>query len=282
MRPLLGVLFSVVAICVAICAEMLTPTAFTEEFAWALARARPSASVSVAGDLRLTIKEPDGLVRSIQLGNSYSEYKLDPRRFDDLVENWAAIFRQPTNKAAGGLERTRIVPVIKDRQWLDELHNTLKARGTPQQHLAERYNNELVIVYAQDDPNRMRYLTIQEDLGLSREALRALAIDNLKRLLPKIEILVYGDVMLVTAGGDYEASLLLIDEIWSGGKVKVDGDIVVAIPARDTLLVTGSRNRAGLKRMRELTAKAMAKGPYELTDTLFRYRDGRFIKFGSR
>ena len=282
MRLWLGVLFSCVAICVAICAEMLTPKAFTEEFARALTRARPSANVSVVGDLRLTIKEPDGLVRSIQLGNAYSEYKLDPKRFDDLVEKLATIFWQPADKAAAGLDRTRIVPVIKDRQWLDELHNTLKARGTPQQHLAERYNNELVIVYAQDDPNRMRYLTTDEDLGLSREALRALAIDNLKRLLPKIEILVYDEIMLVSAGGDYEASLLLIDEIWTGGQIKVDGDIVVAIPARDTLLVTGSRNRAGLKRMRELTAKAMAQGPYELTDTLFRYRDGRFTKFGSR
>jgi uncharacterized protein YtpQ (UPF0354 family) len=276
------VLFSVVAICVAVCAEMLTPSAFTQEFARALARTRPSANVSVAGDLKLTIKETDGLVRSIQLGNAYSEYKLDPQRFDGLVENFAAIFRQPTNQSAAGLDRTRIVPVIKDRQWLDELHNTLKAKGTPQQHLAERYNNELVIVYAQDDPNRMRYLTTQEDFGLSREALRALAIDNLKRLLPKIQILVYDEVMLVNAGGDYEASLLLIDEIWTGGQVKVDGDIVVAIPARDVLLVTGSRNRAGLKKMRELTAKAMAQGPYELTDTLFRYRDGRFTKFGSR
>jgi len=216
MRPLLGVLFSVVAICVAICAEMLTPPAFTEEFARALARTRPSANVSVAGDLKLTIKETDGLVRNIQLNNAYNEYKLDPQRFDDLVATFSAIFSQSASKEAG-LDRTRIVPVIKDRQWLDELHNTLKARGTPQQHLAERYNNELVIVYAQDDPNRMRYLTTDEDFGLSREALRALAIDNLKRLLPKIAILVYDEVMLVTAGGDYEASLLLIDEIWSGG-----------------------------------------------------------------
>jgi hypothetical protein len=34
--------------------------------------------------------------------------------------------------------------------------------------------------------------------------------------------------------------------------------------------------------VRELTAKFKAQGPYELTDTLFRYRDGRFTKFGSR
>jgi uncharacterized protein YtpQ (UPF0354 family) len=281
MRPLLGVLFSVVAICVAICAEMLTPPAFTQEFARALARTRPSANVSVAGDLKLTIKETDGLVRNIQLNNAYNEYKLDPQRFDDLVATFSAIFSQSASKEAG-LDRTRIIPVIKDRQWLDELHNTLKAKGVAQQHLADRFNDELVIVYAQDDPNRMRYLTTQEDFGLSREELRSLAIANLKRVLPKIEMGRVGDVALMSAGGNYEASLLLIDEIWSSGQIQVNGDIVVAIPTRDALLVTGSRSRSGLKLVRELTAKFKAQGPYELTDTLFRYRDGRFTKFGSR
>jgi Uncharacterized protein conserved in bacteria len=76
----------------------------------------------------------------------------------------------------------------------------------------------------------MRYLTTQEDFGLSREALRSLAIANLKRLLPKIEMRRVGGVGLMSAGGNYEASLLLIDDIWSGGQVKVNGDIVVAIP----------------------------------------------------
>jgi hypothetical protein len=139
----LGVLFFVVAICVAICAEMLTPPAFTEEFARALARTRPSANVSVAGDLKLTIKETDGLVRNIQLNNAYNEYKLDPQRFGDLVATFSAIFSQSASKEAG-LDRTRIIPVIKDRQWLDELHNTLKAKGFAQQHLADRFNDELV------------------------------------------------------------------------------------------------------------------------------------------
>jgi len=197
------------------------------------------------------------------------------------VATFSAIFSQSASKEAG-LDRTRIIPVIKDRQWLDELHNTLKAKGVAQQHLADRFNDELVIVYAQDDPNRMRYLTTQEDFGLSREELRSLAVANLKRVLPKIEMGRVGDVALMSAGGNYEASLLLIDDIWSSGQIQVNGDIVVAIPTRDTLLVTGSRSRSGLKLVRELTAKFKAQGPYELTDTLFRYRDGRFTKFGSR
>jgi len=260
---------------------MLTPQAFTEEFARALTRALPSSSVSVAGDLKLTMKEANGINRTVQLNNAYNEYKLDPQRFGDIVETFSAMFSQSASKETA-LDRTRVVPVIKDRQWLDELHNTLKGRGVAQQHLAEPFNKELVVVYALDDPNRMRYLTTQEDFGLSRAELRALAVENLKRVLPKIELRGDDEVMLMSAGGNYEASLLLIDDIWSSGQVKVNGDIVVAIPTRDVLLVTGSRNRAGLKRVRELAAKFVSQGPYELTDTLFRYRDGRFTKFGSR
>src|SRR5712692_10462822 len=126
----------------------------------------------------------------------------------------------------------------------------------------------------------MRYLTTQEDIGAERRQLRAHAVDNLKRILPKIEMRVVGDVMIISAGGDYEPSLLLIDEIWSGGQIKVKGDIVVAIPARDALLVTGSQNRAGLKAVRAMAADIVAKGPYALVDTLFAYRGGRFTKFG--
>jgi hypothetical protein len=94
MRPLLGVLFGIAAFCGALCAEMLTPPAFTEEFARALTRALPSSNVSVAGELRLTIKETDGLVRNIQLNNAYNEYKLDPQRFGDLVQTFTAMFSQ--------------------------------------------------------------------------------------------------------------------------------------------------------------------------------------------
>ena len=85
---------------------------------------------------------------------------------------------------------------------------------------------------------------------------------------------------MLSAGGDYEPSLLLIDDIWSSGQIKVTGDIVVAVPARDVRLVTGSRSRPGLKGIRELATKFRAQGPYGLTDTLFVYRNGRFTKFG--
>ena len=276
MRYVLTMLFCGVALCAGICAEMLTPRAFTLEFARAVGMAMAPASVSVNGDLELAIAEPGGRRRTLMLKNAYKEYSLDPERLDDIVRSHVAAMSRPWS---GRADRSRILPVIKDRQWLEDERSGFKARGIAQEHLAERFNNELVIVYVEDDPTRMRYLMTGEDIGVGRDELKALAVENLKRMLPKIEMRGNGDVALLSAGGDYEASLLLIDDIWTGGQIKVKGDIVVAVPARDVLLVTGSRSRAGLKGIRELAAKFAAQSPYGLTDTLFVYRDGRFTKF---
>lgn len=84
--------------------------------------------------------------------------------------------------------------------------------------------------------------------------------------------------MLIDAGGTYEASLLLADELWSGDQFKVDGDIVVAVPARDVLVVTGSHNRTAIARLRTLAAE-LATGPYALTAVLYAWRGGKFVKF---
>jgi uncharacterized protein YtpQ (UPF0354 family) len=101
-------------------------------------------------------------------------------------------------------------------------------------------------------------------------------VENLKRLLPKIEVHAGPLVSMVTAGGNYEASLLLFDELWSNGPIRVEGDFVVAVPARDVLLVTGSRNLAGIAKLRELAVKMVRESSYHLTDQLFVYRQGSF------
>lgn len=272
-----------ILVCFLVCgvsrAETLSPAVFTQEFARALTAAMPSTTVTVQGELQLSVKDAAGLDRTLFLSNAYQDYSRDPARFGELVKASIAAMQQPA-KAGTKLDRSRIVPVIKDRKWLSDLQQTLKAQGKEQEHLSESLNDELIIVYAEDDPTRMRYLTADEDIGVSRPELRALSIENLRRILPKIEMRTGDHVLLVEAGGDYEPSLLLVDEIWSGGQIKVKGEIVVAIPARDVLLITGSRDRTGVRRMRELAAKLAAEGPYGLTDALFVYRNGRFTKFG--
>jgi uncharacterized protein YtpQ (UPF0354 family) len=98
-------------------------------------------------------------------------------------------------------------------------------------------------------------------------------------MLPKIEIRPGADgVLLISSGGEFDASLLLADNLWSSEKVKVDGDIVVAVPAKNALIVTGSNNAAGLARLRA-AASRFAAAPNGLTAALFVYRGGKFVRF---
>jgi uncharacterized protein YtpQ (UPF0354 family) len=129
--------------------------------------------------------------------------------------------------------------------------------------------------------NSIRYLISKnlEEIGLSRTELRTLSVGNLERVLPDIEFHKGPLVSMITAGGNYEASLLLVDDLWNGGTIKVEGDVVVAIPSRDLLLVTGSKTPGGIVKLRELATQSLQKASYRLTDELFIYKNGKFIKF---
>ena len=253
-----------------------SPEAFTQEFAAALRDALPSHEVTITEPLRFKVKAPDGKESSAYLENAYNEYVQDPTSKDEIVGRYTASLVE-TFSEAEALDPKRIVPVIKDVAWLQDMK---RATGASTQ-VFEDFNGDLVIVYAEDTPANTRYFSREElaALGTDRRALRALAVTNLRRILPPVKTHTGRSVSMLTAGGDYVASLLLFDELWSGGKLAVDGEIVVAVPSRDVLLFTGSRNREGVRQLRAMAKQTAAEGPYSLTDQLFVYRNGTFQRF---
>jgi len=72
---------------------------------------------------------------------------------------------------------------------------------------------------------------------------------------------------------------LLLDSIWSAPQIDLQGDIVVAIPTRDLLLVTGSQNPKGIEEVKQIVKEASSRFSYRLTPKLFVYRSGRFDEF---
>lgn len=262
-------------------ADTPSPNAFTAQFARALQAAMPSAKVHTIRDLQLDVERADGTAASVSLTNNYKDYTSDPKWFDALIKAYAAALAKPSpNKLAANLDRERIIPVIKDRGWLAQLQTRFKKQSATQQPVFDEFNSELVVVYAEDTDKATRYLSSSEDLGVERGKLKALAVDNLMRIMPRIELrqLAEGAYMM-TSHAEYGSSLVLVDSIWSGDQVKVNGDIVVAVPAKDVILVTGSHDIENLNATRKL-AGDLAKGRDGLIDTLFVYRNGRFVNFG--
>src|SRR5262245_61851059 len=71
-------------------AEPASVAAFTQEVARALAAAFPSRTVTVRGDLTLSIKSSDGTDTTLSLANLYGDYARDPARLGAIVETYVA------------------------------------------------------------------------------------------------------------------------------------------------------------------------------------------------
>jgi uncharacterized protein YtpQ (UPF0354 family) len=262
--------------------NVVSPAQFTHEFAEALRQAKPDLKIAAVRDLELSITTSDGRPSTSFLNNAYDLYKQNPQAKADVINRFVASGLETIDGIRGGVDRTHIVPVIKDRPWLAETRQTLLSRGAKElpEQLYEDFSPDLVILYAEDSPKNIRYLG-PRDLELAkidRKGLRTLACGNLMRLLPKIERHGSNGLYMITAGGDYEASLLLLDTIWTDIQKDVQGEVVVAIPTRDLLLVTGSQSPQGLEKMKQAVQRA-SNGSYRLTPKLFVHRNGQFVEF---
>jgi uncharacterized protein YtpQ (UPF0354 family) len=247
---------------------------FTDEFIKGLKAAAPGATVTLQGPMEVHVRDTHGREYTARLDNAYASYVRDPNLRRELLRRHVAAGLEGLRPDAP-LDPSRVVPIIKDRKWLVEI-----TRGTDIKNVFDDFNEQLVIVYAEDTPATIRYLTpkILQESGFAKRQLRDLAVANLRQLLREPEVRIGPLVSLISVGGDYEASLLLFDNLWSSGQIKVDGEIVVAVPSRELLLFTGSRNAEGLAKLQELATQAVRESPYSLNDTLFVYRNGIFEK----
>jgi uncharacterized protein YtpQ (UPF0354 family) len=264
-----------------VAAAETTPAQFTREFVKVLKTVMPNRKMKIVKPLEVHVeKGADGEELTAYLDNAYNQALQDPKLKDQIIEQYARSLVEST--VDGPLDPERIVPVVKDKGWLADMARSLAANGgEAPEHVTEELNSELVIVYAEDTPRSIRYFSEAklEEAGVKRAELRQRATENLMRLLPGIEIHSGELFSMLTAGGDYEASLLVVDDLWKSGDIKVDGAIVVAVPTRDLLLVTGSKNAAGISKLEEVAREAVNKSSYSLTTTLFVYRDGKFEPF---
>jgi uncharacterized protein YtpQ (UPF0354 family) len=281
MLKLLRLLLACLAILGGCADKQLTSAAFTREYAEKLQAAAPDFKIKIKDDLELLVTDKAGKETTTYLDNGYKEYKVSPQDKVAIMTKYIDALTEPSLQSEV-VKADSVTPIIKDTAWVSEVQSSLKTKAAhPMELVYESLNPELIILYAEDSPKNLRYLT-PESMALAKldkQQLRELAVKNLRRLVPDIQI--HGDngLFMITAGGTYEASLLLLGELWQGDRMKVDGDYVVSIPSRDLLLVTGSNNRPALQRLRSLAKKTLAESSYTLTADLFVYRAGKFIKF---
>jgi uncharacterized protein YtpQ (UPF0354 family) len=245
-------------------AEHLNPSEFTQLCAEGIEARLKDAQVSIVGPLELTITPAGGNESRVYLHNRWQECRDDPAErvhaFEQLLRSLSEAQTEPKASISA------IVPVIRDSEFVREY-------GEKVQPYTEHLVADLWIVYAQDAPNSIRY-GLAGDLGMRLPEVRQRALANLRRILPRLER--HGDgstYYMLTAGGVYESSLLLLEDFWRKQARQVDGELVAAVPTRDVLLFTGSHCKAGMRELKSTVARVYRDGSYPISATLLVWRN---------
>ena len=260
--------------------DVLSETGFANKYLFALKKNNPSVDYSLAPDLSVNAKYK-GSDYSHFPDNAYREYLMEPDSIDQVLIEFT---RTASNlyKESKSVDPRNIIPVIKSADFISEVKRLVGATdSTKSSPVFERYNDELLVVYAEDSEKSISYFTQDNfnKLHISQDSIGALALHNLDRMLTKTERIGDNGRYMVTAGGSYEASLLLLNSFWSRKNFPVKGDIVVAIPNRDLLLVTGSKDKVNIDWMRARAQVSYDSGSYQISPDLFRWNGKKFLKF---
>lgn len=254
--------------------SVLSHKNFRDQYIAELKRRESGLSIQIKGDLEIQLSLEDS-EHTAYLDNAYREYCLATDDLAGVLERYAtAAIETLKRPESAEIDPSRIVPVIKDSQYLSEIKQSMLNAGHDLSNFDiyhESLNPYLEVLYAEDTEFNIRYLGQDdiESLGINTDCLLSNAVENLKRDLPPIERHGADGYYMLTAGGNYEASLLLFDSIWNSSNFVVNGDIVVGIPSRDLLFVTGSNDKANITRLKDVCEEVVAESGYSITSTLF-------------
>ena len=257
----------------------LTRAEYAEAYLQALAKQYPQASFTLNEDLSIS-SDFDGNQVKHYIDNAYLAYEAEPGKLQDVITQYLAAASHLYDKKDDTI-LNNIVPIIKPAGYGEQM-TMVGNEAVKVQLVTEPYNDELVIAYAEDSEHAISYLSEKrlEHLHISKESLREIALGYLPNVLGNIERHDAGEgFYMITAGGVYEVSLILIDSMWTHENFAVDGDIVIAISNRDILFVTGSNNGEAIEKMRAMATEYYNTGNYAVSPFLFKWNGERFVRF---
>lgn len=255
--------------------KKLSEVEFSHKFIKALQkRVKGLVIVSIEG-LDVITMFSDSQERRHFLDNAYLEYLSETSRLKEIIMNYVEASEElylPDEP----ININNIIPIIKDKRFINGLSEIYPDQES--QPIYIQYNSSLYIFFAEDTPRTISYLSSKcfKELGLTVEELKNISLDNLARY----EYTISGGskIYMITAGGYCESSLILLN-IWNKEIFAVKGEIVIGIPSREIVLVTGSKDSEGLHKVYDLVKEINDAGDHLVSDKLYEYKDGKFEVF---
>lgn len=274
--PAIGIVLTVACSCQT-AHNKLTEHDFTLLYIDSLEKNMPDAAFDIVGPLEIKVKANQEDI-TVYLDNAYRAYQNEPDAIATIIRDYinstasASIKTRPINKNS-------IVPVIRSFKYLEDLESVNHGDTALAELIYyEKYNDDLIILYAEDTEYNVRYLneTDIDTLQIGKDTLQHFAFGNLRKILPEVEIVGANGNFSIVAGGIYETSLILSNSMWNKTNFPVDGDIVIVIPTRDMVYVTGSNNKEHISELAVLARQDFENENYQVSPHLYRYNVDHF------
>ncbi|MEO1129031.1 MAG: DUF1444 family protein [Planctomycetota bacterium] len=249
------------------------PEAFAEQVLFLLKRMKPDLDAELAGPRELIV---DG--RRLDLENLMRLVRTDETRGVEIVEQYLDHLFADETFAIGAMPwdiaKHKIMPRIQPRSIFSHLSEEQVA------HIP--WVNDTVIVFVIDMLNMTVSVTTEQLVrwGATTEDLEPLARDNLQSYTPELDFRSLeseegGRAVLLTLQDGYDASRLLLKNLFPVLAPQLGGDFLVATPSRDMFLAMTREPNPFVKRVCERVHADFTRLPYPITDRLFYVtRDG--------
>ena len=168
------------------------------------------------------------------------------------------------------IKKEEIFPLVRTTGFIEELKAEIPDL------LYENINSELGVIYLVRDEKISLTMGDLRNLHLDMLALKSLAVQN---LINQIEVGVEeeGNRYTIVADGKFEASFLVVSDLWSKDNIPVEGTITVGVPANNVLLITGSAHPNDMNWIRHRVAQAYVESNIPISDKLFEVKGNSLI-----
>ena len=250
-----------------------TPDSFTAAFAGKVRASQPDLQVEVTGPLHLTVQHPDGGQNALSLEHPWADVRrgADP---DEALEQFLAtmVSAGPPKVPTGPELHAALRPVIKPIEYVRAVFDQVGAGKVP----AFGFVGELYLMLVADLGQSMAVVTnaqLEEAVIEPQQAL-LVALQNLANSLGDVQL--HGDrLRMFQAGGNYEASLLLLGSIWEQLAEKMQGAPVAVPLARDLLVFTDGGDPEAVAELRAFIARTREEGlSYAISEAILEWNGG--------
>lgn len=174
------------------------------------------------------------------------------------------------NQTLAGSEK-KVLPVIRSTSFPIET-----GEGVP--FMTDEHTAETRIYYALDLGNTYRLLDerlIQKE-GLEPKEIREMARFNVRSLSTnmKKDTVSGNDFYFLNTNDGYDASRILNEKFLQETALKLEGDMAVAVPHQDVLIIGDLKNEIGYDVLAQMTMSFFASGHVPITALSFIYEDG--------